>query len=91
MDMKIDFFENGDYKFITNLINEKMDILKKCEGFNKQYIKLYDLMEQFEDRLEDTQKEKFNEIISLFYNTEEYYFAFAYSLGVKYARDLEKM
>lgn len=89
--MKIDFFENGDYKFITNLINEKMDILKKCEGFNKQYIKLYDLMEQFEDRLEDTQKEKFNEIISLFYNTEEYYFAFAYSLGVKYARDLEKM
>lgn len=91
MDMKIDFFENGDYKFITNLINEKMDVLKKCENFNKQYTKLYDLIDQFEDKLENMQKEKFNEIISLFYNTEEYYFAFAYSLGVKYARDLEKI
>lgn len=37
------------------------------------------------------QKEKFNEIISLFYNTEEYYFALAYSLGVKYAKDLKKI
>lgn len=89
--MKISFFENNDYKFITNLINEKMDVLKKCENFNKQYIRLYDLMEQFENNLEDTQKEKFNEIISLFYNTEEYYFALAYSLGVKYAKDLEKL
>lgn len=91
MDMKIDFFENADYKFITNLIDEKMDVLKKCENFNKQYTKLYDLIDQFEDKLENMQKEKFNEIISLFYNTEEYYFALAYSLGVKYAKDLKKI
>ena len=44
MDMKIDFFENGDYKFITNLIDEKIDVLKKFENFNKKYNKLYDLI-----------------------------------------------
>lgn len=91
MENKIDFFENEDYKLVTNLIDKKMYILKNCENFNKQYTKLYDLLEKFNDELEDIQKEKFNEIIRLFYGTEEYYFALAYSLGVKYANDLEKL
>lgn len=91
MDDKIDFFESEDYKFITNLIDKKMYILKKCENFNKQYIKLYDVMEEFEEYLEDTQKEKFNEIMTLFYNTQEYYFALAYSLGLKYGNDLKNL
>lgn len=68
-----------------------MHILKKCESFNKQYVKLYDIMEEFEQDLEEEQKEKFNEIVRLFYNIEEYYFAFAYSLGVKYGNDLKNL
>ena len=32
MENKIDFFENGDYKFVTNLINEKMETLKKYKN-----------------------------------------------------------
>ena len=91
MENKIDFFENGDYKFVTNLINEKMDILKKYKSFNEQYTKLYDTIDELEVILNDSQKEKFNEIMQLFYNTEEYYFALAYSLGVKYGKDLEKL
>lgn len=91
MNDKIDFFENEDYKFITNLIDKKMNILKKCEGFNKQYVRLYDIMEEFGQDLEDEQKEKFNEIVSSFYNIEEYYFAFSYSLGVKYGNDLKNL
>lgn len=91
MENKIDFFENGDYKFVTNLINEKMDILKKYKNFNEQYTKLYDTIDELEVILNDSQKEKFNEIMQLFYNTEEYYFALAYSLGVKYGKDLEKL
>lgn len=91
MDSKVDFFENGDYKFVTNLINEKIDILKKYENFNEQYTKLYDKIDELELVLDDSQKEKFNEIVQLFYNTEEYYFALAYSLGVKYGKDLEKL
>lgn len=91
MGSKLDFFENGDYKFVTNLVNEKMEILKQCEDFGKQYLKLYDVMEELELTLDDKQKYKFNEVVNLFYSIEEYYFAFAYSLGVKYAKDLEKM
>ena len=91
MENKIDFFENGDYKFVTNLINEKIDTLKKYKDFNEQYTKLYDTIDELELILDDSQKEKFNEIMQMFYNTEEYYFALAYSLGVKYGKDLEKL
>ena len=91
MENKIDFFENGDYKFVTNLINEKIETLKKYKDFNEQYTKLYDAIDELELILEDNQKEKFNEIMQLFYSAEEYYFALAYSLGVKYGKDLEKL
>ena len=52
---------------------------------------LYDTIDELEVILDDKQKEKFNEVMQLFYNTEEYYFALAYSLGVKYGKDLEKL
>lgn len=91
MNNKVDFFENGDYKFVTNLINDKIEKLKKYKDFNEQYTKLYDTIDELEVLLDDTQKEKFNEIMQLVYNTEEYYFALAYSLGVKYGKDLEKL
>lgn len=91
MDNKIEFFENGDYKFITNLISERMDKLRECEEFDKKYQKLYDLMDDIELLFDDKQKEKFNEIVKLFYETEEYYFALAYSLGVKYGCDLKNL
>lgn len=91
MENKIDFFEDGKYKFIINLINEKIDILKKCEDFNKKYTELYDVMDELELILDDKQKEKFNELMQLFYGTEEYYLALAYSLGVKYGNDLKNL
>lgn len=91
MENKIDFFESGDYKFVTNLINEKIDKLKICDEFNKKYIKLYDLMDEAQILFDENQKKKFNEIVQLFYEIEEYYLALAYSLGVKYGKDLEKM
>lgn len=88
---KLDFFENGDYKLITNLINEKLETLKKYKDFDEQYTKLYDEIDELEVLLNDNQKDKLHEITKLFYNTEEYYFALAYSLGVKYGKDLEKL
>ena len=88
---KIEFFENGDYKFITNLINERMDKLKECKDFNKKYEKLYDLIDEIELLFDDKQKSKFNEVIQLFYEVEEYYFALAYSLGLKYGNDLKNL
>ena len=91
MENEIDFFENGDYKLVTNLINGKIEKLKKYKDFNEQYTKIYDVIDELEVLLDDTQKEKFHEIMQLFYNTEEYYFALAYSLGVKYGKDLGKL
>lgn len=91
MESKIDFFENGDYKFIINLIDEKISILKRYNEFNKQYLRLFDAMEELDIVLSDVQRKKFNEIVELFYRIEEYYLALAYSLGIKYARDLERI
>ena len=75
MDNKINFLENGDYKFVMELFNARF----------------FDVMEAIEDTLNEKQKEKFNEFVTLIYDIEEYYFAFVYSLGVKYGQDLEKI
>lgn len=91
MENEVDFFKNGDYKFIMNLIDKKITILNQYEDFNEKYLELLDIIEDLEITLEDSQKEKFNEIVRLFYNIEEYYLALAYSLGVKYCKELEKL
>lgn len=91
MKEKIDFLENGDYKFIRNLLDEKMSILRTSEKFEKKYTRLFDAMEELQETLNQSQKEKFNEIVELVYSTEEYYFAVMYLLGVKYGQDLGKI
>jgi len=48
-------------------------------------------MEELEKDLSQNQQEKFHEVIELFYQTEEYYFALAYSLGIKYGEDLKRL
>ena len=87
--MKI--FENEDYKYISDFIESKSYILGKNKEFNKYYMNLSKLIEELDQSLEGEQKEKFNEIIKLFYKTEEYYFALSYSLGIKYGEDLRKI
>lgn len=91
MENKIDFFENGDYKFISDLLHEKMYILRNCEDFDEKYMKLYDTIDELDMILEDERKQKFNDIIELLYDIEEYYFALIYSLGIKYGMDLVKI
>ena len=84
-------FENNDYKVISDFVEGKLSILRNNEEFNKKTKKLSDSMEELEKTLSKEQKEKFDKIIKLFYDTEEYYFAFSYSLGVKYGEDLKKL
>ena len=91
MNDKMDFFENGDYRLITNLINDKMEKLKKYKDFSEKYTKLYDLIDEIDLILNDNQKYKFNEIMKLIYETEEYYFALSYSLGVKYGNEIKNL
>lgn len=87
----MEIFNNENYKHISNLVEEKIPLLKENQEFNKKYTRLSDAMEELEITLSEKQKEQFNEIVQLFYKTEEYYFALSYSLGVKYGEDLEKI
>ena len=87
----MEIFKNNDYKFISDFIEQKVHILKENEDFKSASIRLTDAIEEFEMTLPESQKDEFNEIIQLFYKTEEYYFAFSYLLGVKYGKDLEKL
>ena len=86
-----EIFNNDSYKFISNLVEEKISILRNNKNFNEKYTRLTNEIENLEKHLNQEQREQFNEIIKLFYETEEYYFAFSYSLGIKYGKDLEKI
>ena len=87
----MEMFENNDYKFISDFVESKLSILRNNEEFNKKTKILSDSMEELEKTLSKEQKEKFDKIIKLFHDTEEYYFAFSYSLGVKYGEDLKNL
>lgn len=84
-------FENKNYKLISNLVEEEMPILRQNKEFNQKYVKLMNEIDELSSILPKEQEEKLNEIIKLFYETEEYYFALSYSLGVKYGENLEKI
>lgn len=91
MENKSEIFNNEDYKFISDFVEEKLPILRSNENFNNKYLKLLDLMDSLDMELSESQKKQLGEIVDLFYQTEEYYFAFAYSLGVKYGEFLNKL
>lgn len=87
----MEIFNNENYKYINKMIEGKLPLLRENEDFNKMYLRLSDAMEELEKTLSEKQKEHFNEIVQLFYKTEEYYFTLSYSLGVKYGEDLKKL
>ena len=84
-----EIFNNDSYKFISNLVEEKISILRNNKNFNEKYTRLTNEIENLEKHLNQEQREQFNEIIKLFYETEEYYFALSYSLGIKYGENLK--
>ena len=91
MQKELNIFKNKDYQYISNFVETKIHQLRNVEEFNKVYLKNSDLVEKFETTLNEEQKNNFNEIVKNMYKLEEYYFAFSYSLGVKYGEDLEKL
>ena len=91
MNQEKEIFNNEDYKYISNFVEEKLPILRQNKKFNEKYLNLTDAIEKLEKTLSVSQKEQLEEIIKLFYETEEYYFAFSYSLGLKYGKELEEL
>ena len=62
---KMKCFENYDYKFISNMIENKVYKLKKYEDYNKKYKELFDRIDNLEATLSEKQKDDF---ISAKYN-----------------------
>lgn len=84
-------FENGDYKYISRFIEDKLVMLRRSKDFNDKYLALNDKIEELENGLSFNEKDTLRKIVDLFYETEEYYFAFSYCLGVKYGEDLKSL
>ncbi len=85
----MEIFNDDNYKHISNFIEDKIPILRQNEDFNKKYMEQSDLIDKLNRTLSGEQKENFNTLVKLFYETEEYYFALSYSLGVKYGENLK--
>lgn len=82
---------NDSRKIISNFVEMKLLILRENSDFNQKYIRLSDAIDELASCLTNEQNELFDEIVKLFYQTEEYYFALSYSLGVKYGEELKQL
>lgn len=87
----MEIFNNDNYKYISNFVESKISILRQNKDFNKKYLEQSSLIDSLNQTLSGEQKEKFNNLIKSFYETEEYYFALSYSLGIKYGEDLKSL
>ncbi len=85
----MEIFNDDNYKYISNFIENKIPILRQNKIFNKKYLEQMNLIDDFNKTLPIKEKEKFDKLIKLFYETEEYYFALSYSLGIKYHENLK--
>lgn len=88
---ELEIFKNNNYKHISNFVESKSNVLRQVKEFNSIYIKNINLIEELDKELKDEQNSKFNYIINSIYELEEYYFALAYSLGIKYGEDLKNL
>lgn len=87
----MEIFNDDSKAFINAFVEEKVSVLRENADFNQKSIRLSDAMDELEKTLSKNQKNLFDEIVKLFYQTEEYYFALSYSLGVKYGNNLHKL
>lgn len=87
----MEIFNDDSKEFINAFVEEKISVLSENSDFNQKSIRLSDAMDELEKTLSKNQKNLFDEIVKLFYQTEEYYFALSYSLGVKYGKNLKKI
>ena len=44
----MEIFNNDNYKFISNYVEQKLPILKENQNFKKEYLRLTDAMEELE-------------------------------------------
>ena len=79
-----ELFDKEMVENISNLVEDKMKILKEDK-------KLSACMEELDNLLPEDLQEKFDEVMRLNYQVEDYYFTLAYLLGIKYGEKTSKM
>ena len=91
MSSKEELFDTDIIKSVNQLVENKSSVLREIEDFKEKDKMLSLCMEEFENDLSKEKKEKFDNIIRLMYEVEEYYNTLAYSLGTKYGKNIEKI
>ncbi len=79
-----DLFDKETVKHISNLVEDKIELLKDVKDFKEKEKMLSIYMDEIDEELPENLKEKFDDIIRLMYQLEQYYFTLAYMLGSKY-------
>ena len=74
-------FDKETVKHISSLIEDKMPMLNQVSEFKEKDEKLANAMENFENSLPEDLSKKFNNMLKLNYQVDEYYFTLAYFLG----------
>ena len=81
-----DFVEN-----ISNLVEDKMKLLKDVKDFREKDKELSNQMEELDGMLPEELRDKFDDVVRLTYQLEDYYFTLAYLLGSKYGEKKSKI
>ena len=87
----MDIFQNDDYLYISNFVEDKLPELRKIDKYNKIYLENSSLIEELDSLLQKEEKQKFNDIIKINYELENYCFAYAFLLGAKYSKKIENL
>ena len=86
-----ELFDKEMVENISNLVESKMKILKDVKDFKEKDKKLSFCMEELDNSLPEELKEKFDDVMRLTYQVENYYFTLAYLLGSKYGEKKSKI
>lgn len=88
---KEELFDKDFMICINDFVESKSRLLNKIPDFKEIEKTLASYMDEFERDLSKEGKDKFDKIIKLMYQTEEYYTALSYTLGIKYGKNIEKI
>ena len=86
-----ELFDQDSISSINDFVENKSNLLNEIKDFKEKDKTLSLYMDELEKQLDKESKEKFDQIIKLMYQVEEYYIALAYSLGTKYGENIENL
>ena len=89
--MNLELFDNDSVSQISEFVENKSSLLNEVKQFKEKDKLLYLNIEEYRKNLSDDEKNKFDQIVKLMYQIEEYYITLAYMLGSKYGTDVEKI